>query len=254
VKVFAVYNIKGGVGKTAAAVNLSYLSSRTGVRTLLWDLDPQGAATFYFRIEAKVKGGARGLVKRKRDPDSLLRGTDFEGLDLLPADFSYRNLDLALDEAGKPRKRLSRVLKPLAAEYEHAFLDCAPSISLVSESIFAAADVLLVPTIPTTLSLRTLDQLAEHLEKEGAIHLRVLPFFSMVDLRKAMHREVMECAQNGPFPFLETAIPYSAWVERMGIERGPVATFAANTEAARSYYRLWLEISTRIRRGPHAGA
>ena len=155
-KVFALYNIKGGVGKTAGAVNLSYLCARGGARTLLWDLDPQGAATFYFRVEAHVAGGGKKLVRRKSEVAELIRGTDYEGLDLLPADFSYRHLDLDLEAAGKPRKRLGRVLRDLEDDYDYAFLDCAPSISLASEAIFAASDVLLVPTIPTPLSLRTL--------------------------------------------------------------------------------------------------
>ena len=96
-RVLAVYNFKGGVGKTASAVNLSYLSARQGARTLIWDLDPQAAATFYFRVKPKVKDGSRRLIKTRRKVEALIRSTDFENLDLLPSDFSYRNLDLLLD-------------------------------------------------------------------------------------------------------------------------------------------------------------
>ena len=159
VRVFATYNIKGGVGKTATAVNLAYLAAKDGARTLIWDLDPQAAATFYFRVRAKVKGGAKKLLKGKRPLDATIRGTDFEGLDILPADFTYRNMDLDLVQSKKPTRQLASLLLPLSLQYDYLFLDCAPSISLVSESIFVAADVLLSPTIPTTLSLRTLDQL-----------------------------------------------------------------------------------------------
>src|SRR3712207_4134002 len=152
VKVVATYSIKGGVGKTSAAVNLGALAARAGRRTLLWDLDPQGAATFLLRIRPKVKGGGRKLVRGRRDPVDALRGTDVEGLDLLPADFSYRHLDLVLDREKRPAEGLGRVLEPLAGDYDLAILDCAPSISLVSESVFRAADVLLVPLVPSTLS------------------------------------------------------------------------------------------------------
>ncbi len=96
-KVLATYNIKGGVGKTSAAVNLSYLAAHGGSRTLLWDLDPQGAATYLFRVKPKVDGGASKLVRLKTDPAGLIKGTDYRLLDLLPADFSYRHMDLALD-------------------------------------------------------------------------------------------------------------------------------------------------------------
>ena len=155
VKVLATYNIKGGVGKTATSVNLAYLAAHEGAPTLVWDLDPQGAASFYFRIKPKIKGGGKRLVSGKRDLEDCIRGTDYEGLDLLPADFSYRNMDLFLEHTKKPERRLHQLLEPLAGEYDYVFLDCPPSISLVSENVFYAADAVLVPTIPTPLSLRT---------------------------------------------------------------------------------------------------
>ena len=91
-------------------------------------------------------------MRGKSDVDALIKGTDHEGLDLLPADFSYRHMDLELGDAKKPNRRLGAVLKPLRDEYEYTFLDCPPSISLVSESVFEVADALLVPIIPATLS------------------------------------------------------------------------------------------------------
>ena len=156
-RVYATYNIKGGVGKTSTAVNLAYLAAASGRRVLLWDLDPQGAATFLFRVKPRVKGGGRGLVSGKRPIDDAVKATDFDNLDLLPADFSYRNMDLELDDARKRTHRLDQLLSGMADDYDIAFLDCPPSVSLVSENVLRAADVLLVPLIPATLSLRTYD-------------------------------------------------------------------------------------------------
>ncbi len=240
-RVLAVYNLKGGVGKTATAVNLAWLSARSGARTLLWDLDPQGAATFYLRVRAKVKGGVRKLVREKRPLSKAIRASDYPGLDVLPADFSYRRFDLELDAEKKPKKRIARLIRPLARRYDHVWLDCAPSISLVSDGVFRAADALLVPTIPTTLSLRTLDQLHAHLRDEGGGAPRVLPFFSMVDRRKSLHREIVDDREAGPWPFLRATVPYSSTVERMGGHREPVGVFAPGSDAAAAYEALWTE-------------
>src|SRR6201992_2938850 len=109
-KIYATYNIKGGVGKTSAAVNLAHLAARTGYNVLLWDLDPQAAATYLFRVRQKVKGGSRALVDGTRSLDDAIKATDFDGLDLLPADFSYRNMDVQLDDM----KRATRRVRPLS--------------------------------------------------------------------------------------------------------------------------------------------
>jgi chromosome partitioning protein len=240
-RVLATYNIKGGVGKTSAAVNLATLAAHDGHRTLLWDLDPQGASTYLFRVKPKVKGGASKLVSGKTDVDSQLKGTDTEGLDLLPADFSYRHMDLALGDEKRPERRLKAVIKPFRDEYEYTFLDCPPSISLVSEAVFEAADALLVPIIPATLSSRTLDQLHDVLSGGP----KVLGFFSMADRRKKLHRQIMD-ELAGEHDVLETVIPNSADVERMGSERAALVDFAPRSRAARAYADLWEEVRRRL--------
>jgi cellulose biosynthesis protein BcsQ len=242
-QIIAVYSIKGGVGKTAAAVNLAYLSAAAGHRTLVWDLDPQGAATYYFRVKPHIKGGGKTLIKGMQALESLVKGTDFDHLDLLPADFSLRNVDMLLEHAKGATKQLRRLLRPLAATYDHVFLDCPPSISLMSENIFRAADLLLVPLIPTTLAARTLDQLLGFLESDAhARHPRVLPFFSMVDRRKRLHLDLMR-SLPGQYPgILETSIPYCSEVERMGVHRMPLPAYAPRNRALDDYRRLWAEV------------
>ena len=253
-KVIGCYNIKGGVGKTATAVNLASLAANEGKRTLIWDLDPQGAATYYFRIKPKVKGGGRGLLRKRCSWDHLVKGTDFEYLDLLPADFSYRNLDLVLEENKKPTKQLGRLLKPLSQEYDCIFLDCPPSISLVSENIFRAADALLVPMIPTTLSARTLDQLQEFLAGHAFNpNMQFMPFFSMVDRRKRLHTDLMAALPKAYPDFLQTSIPYSAEVERMGVYRMPVVLKSPDNPASKAYSALWQEVKTRLYPSPRTG-
>ena len=244
-KIFATYNIKGGVGKTAAAVNLGYLAARDGYRALLWDLDPQGAASYLFRIKPRVKGGGKALIRGTKSIDSAIKGTDFDGLDLLPADFTYRNLDLLLDSAKRPARRLAQLLAPLKAEYDAVFLDCPPSISLLSESVLHAADLLLVPLIPTTLSVRTLDQLTEFMGGFNGHRPDVLAFFSMFDRRKRLHREIVTDLPTQRRDFAATAIPALSVIEQMSVRRAPVTAFSPRSQAARQYGRLWQEARER---------
>jgi len=246
VKVLATYNIKGGVGKTATSVNLAYLAAHEGAPTLVWDLDPQGAASFYFRIKPKIKGGGKRLVSGKRDLEDCIRGTDYEGLDLLPADFSYRNMDLFLEHTKKPERRLHQLLEPLAGEYDYVFLDCPPSISLVSENVFYAADAVLVPTIPTPLSLRTYRQIRKFLAAQDLGSLKVLPFFAMADRRKQLHREIVDNPPDYMTGLLGTAIPYTSEVERMGVFRAPLGSFAGRSWAAQCYENLWADVKRQL--------
>ncbi|MFA6164401.1 MAG: AAA family ATPase [Methylobacter sp.] len=244
-KVLAVYSIKGGVGKTSSAVNLAFNAARNGYRTLVWDLDPQGASSYYFRVKPKIKGGSKDLIAGKRELDGLIKGTDFENLDLLPADFSFRNLDLVLDAKKNPTRQLKKLLKPLAEEYDFIFLDCPPNISLLSEAVFEASDILLSPIIPTTLSLRTLDQLKKFIEDNSLKNLVLIPFFSMADRRKKMHREIMDnLVENHP-EILTTAIPYASDIERMGLERMPLGGYINKSRSTKAYNELWQEILIR---------
>ena len=244
-KILATYNIKGGVGKTATAVNIGYLAARDGLRVLLWDLDPQAAATFLLRIRPRVKGGGAALIRGRRDIDDAIKGTDFDRLDLLPADFTYRNLDLILDATKKPTQRLAHLLRPLGTEYDLIVLDCPPGISLLSESVLQAADALLVPIIPTTLSLRTLDQLTEFIGSSDEHRPTVLAFCSMIDRRKRLHREIAETLPTQRPDVAVTAIPALSLIERMAVERAPVAAFAPRSAAARQYAELWREVNER---------
>jgi len=244
VKTLATYNIKGGVGKTAAAVNLAYLAARGGRRTLLWDLDPQGAASYLLRVRPRVKGGGKALIRGKKTLDQARKPTEFDNLDLVPSDFTYRNLDLALDAAKRPTERIARLVDPLEGEYDVAILDCPPGISLVSENVVHAADLLLVPLIPTTLSVRTLEQLTEFVA-DLTHPPTLLPFLAMVDGRKRLHREITAELRGRRKDVATTVIPALAMVEQMAVHRAPLPVFAPRSRVTRSYEALWEEVRRR---------
>jgi cellulose biosynthesis protein BcsQ len=177
-----------------------------------------------------------------------VRATDLPGLHLVPADFSLRHLDLHLDGRSRPTERLASLLDAVAGTYDVAVLDCPPSISLASESVFEATDELLVPVIPTTLSSRTLGQLSGFLAaRPGPVVVPgILPYLSMVDRRKRLHRDLVDSLRAEWPDMLATVIPAASVIERMGPERAPVATFAASSPAARAFAELWAEVAARL--------
>ena len=242
----ALYSNKGGVGKTAAAVNLSYQAALTGTKTLICDLDPQGSATYYFRVKPKLKSGPKGFVRGAKGVYKSVKGTDFENLDILPADFSLRKLDVLYNKFGNSKFQLKQMLNPFATEYRLIILDCPVSIGILAENILNASDYTLVPMIPTTLSVRTYNQLLAFCKKNKYDVAKIHPFFSMVDRHKKMHRELMLSVSKDFKGVLQSFVPYLAQIEKMGIYRAPVAVTAPQSLASKSYQNLWAKVEKNI--------
>jgi cellulose biosynthesis protein BcsQ len=253
VTTYALYNAKGGVGKTTSAVNLSYLSSREGRKTLLWDLDPQGSASFFFGVASEKGAGVKALVRGKRSLEDAIRPTAYENLHLVPADLSARKLDIYLNDVKDSKDRLHEMLGGLGGRYEAAFLDAPPGFSLLSDNLFRAADALLVPLIPTPLSVRTFLKILHYAETKGHDRRSILAFFTLVDSRRSGHREILSASLGREGGFLRASIPYSSDVERMGVRRAPLFVFSAASRAARAYEALWAEIRERTEGGAQAG-
>lgn len=251
-KIFAVTNIKGGVGKTTSAINLAYLCAASGRKTLVWDLDPQSAATYALGVDAPEDElvSAKKLVSGKRELPELIVPTVYDGLDLLPASFSYRKLDIHLHERQNPTERLLKMSRALREVYAALFLDCPPGMSLLSENVLRAADAVIIPLLPTPLSVRMLMQLRDFLVEEGWQDLVLLPFFSMIDVRRSLHRELMDSTRE-QFPLmLKTEVPYWSEIERMSVRRAPLPAFAPNSAATRIYEALWKEMLKKVGKWP----
>ena len=245
-KIVAVTNIKGGVGKTTTAVNLAYLCAAGGQPTLLWDLDPQGAATYTLRCDPSGQASAKKLVSGKRELPELLVPSGYDQLDVLPSDFSYRNFDLHLHERKHPTERLLRMSRSLRDVYATLLMDCPPGISLLSENVLRAADAIVVPILPSPLSIRMLTQLQEFVVENDWTDLAVLPFFSMVDRRKSLHLEMIARAREQFPELLNTEVPYWSEIERMSLRRAPLPAYAPASAAGQVYTALWREIDARI--------
>ncbi|MBF0126925.1 MAG: ParA family protein [Magnetococcales bacterium] len=253
-KIFSLYNIKGGVGKTTTAVNLAYLSAQEGARTLIWDLDPQGSTSFYLCVKPEIKGGTKQLLSAHPDTKEMLRMTGFPNLDLLPADISYRHMESELERHSKPLLGLQKLLKPLQRQYDHVFVDCPPGIGLVAENIFHLSNILLVPLIPTPLSLRAYNRLVQFLVKRRSNKLHVLPFFNMINEHKPIHRVVTRNVFGKHPIFMQSTIPESNIIEAMGVKRSPIFSYARESQEATAYRNLWNEIKQRDARRTAATA
>ncbi len=242
----AVYNFKGGVGKTTSAVNLAYLASQDSKSVLLWDFDPQGSASYFYQVNTKIKGGAKKMFEGKSNLFDAVQDTDYPNVDVLPADFSVRNMDIILDETKKSVKKLKTITQQLSKRYDFTFIDCPPGLSALTEHIFQTADYLLVPIIPSTLSVRTYHQVIDYFEKHDLSTSSILPFFSMVDMRKNIHKEMMaKCFKEEP-RMLRTIIKYASEIERMGVELAPIPVFAEKSKSAIAYKSLWQEIEKKF--------
>ena len=245
-KTLAVYNLKGGVGKTAAAVNLAYLASQSGLRTLLWDLDPQGAASWYLQANAEAAPD-KSLWRVGADIEGEIQSTAYDKLHLLPADLHSRHLDTWLRKDGT-RDALLLKLKPVNRRYDLVVLDSPPSLSHLADNIFTAADLVLVPTVPTHLSLRALKSVIEYFEAEGYARSLLKPFYSMADRRRLLHRMLIEQPPKIIKDVCKTVIPYASAVERMGEHRAPLEVFESYGYAAEAYRDLWKEVNAVLKK------
>lgn len=246
-KIIACYSNKGGVGKTATSVNLAYAYAKAGKQVLLCDLDPQGAAGFYFRVKPSKKlTEARFFEDVKRFVHAI-RASDFEGLDVLPANLTFRDFDVFLSRMRNKRSRLKKALVAAGSDYDVIILDCPPNFSTLSENIFKAADEIVVPVIPTTLSERTFDQLVRFFDEHKLKKKKLRAFFSMVQLRKTLHLETMQNMRKlYRKRFLQTSVPFAADIEKMGQNRAPVSIYAGRSAASAAYQALYDELENGV--------
>jgi len=237
----AIYSLKGGVGKTTLAVNLAWCSATLSARrTLLWDLDPQAASSFLLSSGGKAKEQAQSIFSRDVEPSKLIQPTGIDRLELIGADASLRGLDHLFHELDK-KKRLQKLLTGLHKSYDRILLDCPPGLTETSDQVMRAADLIVVPVIPSPLSERAYAEVVKHLAGHlGAKGAQVLPVHSMVDRRRKLHAEALERHPDWP------VIPMASVVESMAARCAPVGAFAGKSAGGQAFAQLWQAIERRL--------
>jgi cellulose biosynthesis protein BcsQ len=223
----AVYSPKGGVGKSTCAVNLAYLAATTSKRrTLLWDIDAQGAAGFMLDAPP-ARQAASKIFSRDVEPSDLAQPTRYPGLSVITADASLRRLGVQLVEEDA-RKRVRKLIHSLEGRFERILVDCPPGVTEISDQVFRAVDLIVIPVPPSPLGVRAFEETLVHIRGMRRGAPPVLPVISMADMRRKLHRQVV--ADHPGW----CVIPYASAVERMADERAPLAAFAPRQAAGQA--------------------
>lgn len=178
-KVIAIINQKGGVGKTTTAVNLSALLGAMGQRVLMIDLDPQGNTTSGLGMEVDDKSIYEVIMGRMKLTD-VMEETEFKNLSIAGSDVRLANAELELVEVEKREYRLKTAVQSVQQDFDFIFIDCPPSLGLLTINALGAADSVLIPiqceyyalegvaSLMNTIS-RVKKTINPHLEIEGVL-------------------------------------------------------------------------------------
>lgn len=239
-KIVALYHLKGGVGKSVSAVNLAVEAAQKGPKTLLWDLDPQGASAWYLGIDNHQTGGMKKLWRGKTVIGDLIQKTSWPHLDVIAGGLSTRHLE---EDPERLRQLLTNLFSALSEDYAWLFLDCSAGFNHVNNEIMRQANLIVAPMIPTSLSIQAYHLMIRQLAKLHIKKPKLHPFLTLVDKRRRLHRELCQQLPEKMTTLMKTMIPYASIIEQMGLHRTALLGYAKHSYPAQQYHQLFQEIN-----------
>jgi chromosome partitioning protein len=255
--IIAAFNPKGGVGRTATAVNLATVLARTNRRVLLVDLEPEMNASISVGVRPSQSRPsiAEVLLHERRAPDAIRRVDGIDNLYLLTGSTELSQMDARLRHVRQPERRLADTIRPLASEFDMVVMDAPSGYSLISMSVPIAADHLIVPIRADYLALESLAHFLrwyrQRRTSRKAIANVIGILLTMVDHRRQATREIVDIIrvhdQRGVF---RTEIPEDPRAAEAPSHGVPVVAYA-RSRAAKAYVALTEELVARLPRRGH---
>ena len=250
-KIISIANQKGGVGKTTTTVNLAAWIGAKGKKVLLADIDPQGNATSGFGINKRsLMRSSYDLLIGTAKAEDIILSTSFQNVDVLPSNIALAGAEIEIVEMEDRAMRLKKALAPVKNRYDFIFIDCPPSLGLITLNALAASDTLMVPIQCEYYALEGLSDLLStirivkrSLNPKIALEGVVL---TMYDGRTNLSMQVAEeVKRHFPGKVFATVIPRNVRLSEAPSHGKPVNYYDGSSRGSVAYKQLTEEILER---------